>query len=398
MTRAEYLAATPEERQAAVIRAVAADARNRRLLSPAEAMNVLTVGSLDDDDSEPDPKTDWSLAYESPGLPSPLNAQGMGYRRSIKPEIMAPGGRVAVRTKGDHQGAVLDLYQGPRPPGQLVAAPGQDPGRLDSVRYSRGTSNAAALTSRSAGFYRDLLESLRDEPGGDVLASVPDSVWLKALLTHGCSWGDGGELLEEILRTDDRRGEYREYATRLVGYGCLDPKALAACTPFSVTALSGGVLRVDQGHLHRIPLPPSLSGRRCHRRLAVTLAWLSPVNPRHQGWRRAELWFTPDPNRPARSRDPLTPLGLSRSEADWRAVQRGTLQHEVFEGEAATAFVDGECCDIQVSCRADAGACEESVPYALVTTLQVAEELGVEIYDEVRVRVQEARVVVAPSG
>ena len=47
-------------------------------------------------------------------------------------------------------------------------------------------------------------------------------------------------------------------------------------------------------------------------------------------------------------------------------------------------FVADTNLDIQVSCRADAGALEQEVPYALVTTLEVAEEIDVEIYDEVR--------------
>jgi hypothetical protein len=49
-----------------------------------------------------------------------------------------------------------------------------------------------------------------------------------------------------------------------------------------------------------------------------------------------------------------------------------------------------------VSCRADAGELDEEVPYALVTTLEVAEEVGVIIYDEVRTRIQ-AQIRIAPG-
>ena len=44
-------------------------------------------------------------------------------------------------------------------------------------------------------------------------------------------------------------------------------------------------------------------------------------------------------------------------------------------------FVDGDNLESQVNCRADAGGLDEEVPYALVTTLEVAEEVGVMIYD-----------------
>jgi hypothetical protein len=71
------------------------------------------------------------------------------------------------------------------------------------------------------------------------------------------------------------------------------------------------------------------------------------------------------------------------------------VQHEILDGDRAAAFVDGDSLEIRVNCRPEAGALEEPVPYALATTLQVAEEIGVDIYEEVRVRVHAARVRVA---
>jgi hypothetical protein len=66
------------------------------------------------------------------------------------------------------------------------------------------------------------------------------------------------------------------------------------------------------------------------------------------------------------------------------------------DGDRATAFVDGDHLEILVSCRADAGALEDPVPYAVAVTLEVAEEIGVPIYDEVRARVQ-ARTRIRPQ-
>lgn len=73
------------------------------------------------------------------------------------------------------------------------------------------------------------------------------------------------------------------------------------------------------------------------------------------------------------------------------------MQHEVLEGDRAAAFVDGDNLEIRVSCRPDAGSLEDWVPYALATTLEISEEIGVDIYDEVRVRVHAARIRVAPG-
>ena len=55
-------------------------------------------------------------------------------------------------------------------------------------------------------------------------------------------------------------------------------------------------------------------------------------------------------------------------------------------------FVEGENLEIRVSCRAGAGALEDEVPYALAITLEVAEELGVDIYDEVRAAIHAIQV------
>lgn len=379
---------TPEEVQNHVVQAVAADARHRRLLSPAEAVNGLTVGSVHHDASTAPPPPQWVQPYDSSSLPSPISAQGMGYRRAIKPDVLAPGGRVVVQQHlGSTTNAALDVYDRTLAPGQAVAAPGRTPGERSAVWCTRGTSNATALVSRGAALLHQVLDELRGEPGGAIIDTVPRSVWLKALLTHAADWGTAGAVLDRILRTAKNNRQFKEYVTRLLGYGCIDVDRVRECTAYRATAISGGILAKDQSHAHRYPLPPSLSGQRGHRRLTVTLAWLTPVNPRHQAWRRADLWFAP----------PENPLRVDRQQADWRAVQRGTLQHEILDGDDASVFVDGDNLEIQVSCRADAGELEERIPYALVTSLEVAEDIGVPIYGEIRERVR-ARVEVTPSG
>lgn len=380
---------TPAELQGHIIRAVAADARHRRLLSPAEGVNVLTVGALHEDASDGSPSPLWLHPYTDKGLPSPINAQGMGYRRSIKPDVLAPGGRVVVQEYlGSAVSASLSLYDRTLPPGQLVAAPGGTPGDRNLMWHTRGTSNSTALVSRAAALLQDVLDELQGLPGSEIIDTIPRAIWLKALIAHGADWGPASAVLDTTLRASDKSRKFKEYVARLLGYGCFDIERVRECTAYRATAFSGGVLSEDQSHIHRFPLPPSLSGQRGHRRLTVTLAWLTPVNPRHQGWRRADLWFAP----------PKDLLHVERQQAEWRAVQRGTLQHEILEGDEAAVFVDGTNLEIQVGCRADAGALAEDVPYALVITLEVAEEIGVQIYEEVRVRVQErVRVAASPS-
>jgi hypothetical protein len=385
--RGDFDGLDPTGVQSHVLRAVAADARQRRLLSPAEGVNALTVGALHADASGDDLPIHWASPFTDIDLPSPINAQGMGYRRAIKPDVLAPGGRILVqRYLGSASNAVLDIYDRAQPPGQVVAAPGATAGDRSATRCTRGTSNATALVTRAAALLYDVLDELRDLPGGEILDTIPRAIWLKGLLAHSADWGPAGSVLGDILKTPQNSRHFKEYLSRLLGYGSIDVRRVQECTEYRATALSCGALAEDQSHIHRFPLPPSLSGHRGHRKLTITLAWLTPVNPRHQGWRRADLWFAP----------PSAPLNLMREQADWQATQRGTLQHEILTGDNAAVFLDDDNLEVHVSCRAGAGALENDVPYALVTTLEVAEEIGVPIYEEIRVRVQD-RVRVTPS-
>lgn len=386
--RASLAGLTAEELQEVIVRAVAKDARNRRLLSPSESVNVLTMGAVHADASDGLLPPNAIGPFVGQILPSPINAQGMGYRRAVKPEALALGGRVVLRQSlAATANASLELVGLTRSPGQRVACPG-GAGEVAASWFTRGTSNAAALTSRLGCELYDVLEELAGGEGGEVIDGVPRSVWLKALLVHSASWGVAGNTLEQILRTPQNKRQFKEYVTRLLGYGAIDGARVRECTQFRATALGGGALQADQAHIHQYPLPPALSGKRLWRRLTITLAWLTPIHATNQAWRRAALWFTPA----------MESLRVQRREADWQAVQRGTLQHEVLEGERASAFVDGDAIEIIVNCRADAGAVEEPVPYALAVTLEVEEGVGVEIYDEIRTRVQAARVRIAPNA
>src|SRR5690606_15663807 len=104
------------------------------------------------------------------------------------------------------------------------------------------------------------------------------------------------------------------------------------CSEQRATVLGFGELGDGDAHVFRLPLPPSLAAKREWRRLTVTLAWLSPVVPSAQKYRTASMWFEADAG----------DLSASRQAVDWRAVRRGTVQHEVFEGDGAVPFADGD--------------------------------------------------------
>ena len=62
-------------------------------------------------------------------------------------------------------------------------------------------------------------------------------------------------------------------------------------------------------------------------------------------------------------------------DADHYQVLRGTVQHEVLEGNSqVSAYQDGEHIVLHVTCKADATAhLDEKIPYGLAVTLEVEE-------------------------
>ena len=383
-----------EPKPAAIVEAVAGVQRHRRILSPAEAINVLSVGATAEDAGEPwqaHGSREYTLQLPD-GLPSPISGLGRGYRRIVKPDVLAPGGRVVfAATNGAEGTSVAPISPRRRvPPGHRVAAPSTNTGDITGVRYVSGTSNAAALVSRAALHIADAVADLRSEPNGEQLAHVPIALWLRTLLVHGGSWSaEATKLVERVLRTEANTYSFSDEVSALLAFGKIRTERVVACTAERATILAGGDIAADERYVHQIPLPASLNAHTGWRRLTITLSWFSPINPTHRKYRRAALWFEP----PGQSE-----LIVRRSGVDWRAARRGTLQHEVLEGDRDVINVQPDgALQIPVSCVADAGPLEERIPYAIAVTLEVAPGVNTRIYDEVRARIA-PRVAVQPSA
>ena len=372
----EVRALAADARQRLVIAAVAEDTRNRRLLSPAETLNGVTVGALHADGSGPGPGH--LVDPVATGMPSVISAHGPGYRRAIKPDIQLPGGRQLLSEDPAPPAGTVVLRPDTsrRAPGQRVATPGRT-GTLNATHHTRGTSNAAALGSRGAYFFYELLETLRARPEGAIPGDF-DAVLMKALLVHGSEWDGVFGSYEDALGRDHDRRTFRDYVARFLGYGRPEFGRVATGAEQRVTLLGFGSLADGEAAEFALPLPPSLSGVNVRRRVIVTLAWFSPINSRRQNYRVAHLWFGGVGN-----------IASRRSCADFRAVQRGTVQHEVFEGSDAVAYQDGDDLIVRVSCRSDAGDILQPVRFGLAVTLEVAEDvlLPIPIYEEVRERI-----------
>lgn len=364
-------------RRQKVIAAIAESVRHRKILAPSEAINVLTVGALHKDSSTPGASRLFD-PYGDSELPSPINGIGLGYRRSIKPEILMPGGRQLYDEKlgNTHSKATLQARGITIAPGQRVAAPGTS-GDVAQTCYRCGTSNAAALATRLAAQYYDLLAELRESDAQGILREDCIPTILKAMIVHGASWGDSEKAYRDVLKNDRNRRTIREHLARFLGYGAVDQFLLGGCTAQRATLLGCGSLADREAHVYSVPLAPRLNAQLVWRRLTITLAWLSPTEPANRKYRKAHLWFDP----------PKGELQVDRQNADWQAAKRGTVQHEILEGEKAAVFEEDGALQIKVNCRADAKSFDGEIPYGLAVSLQVKEGVNIPIYDEIRMRI-----------
>ncbi len=369
----------------------------RRPYSPAEAVNVVTVGSIHADASTPHVRDRRVDLLAGSRLPSPIGTVASGFHRSVKPDLFFPGGRqLYLEPFGNaHELASFSVSDTFNPPGQRVAAPGQAPLELRRTVHTRGTSNATALATRCGAQIAERLDGLRNEIGGERLSDAELAVLVKCLLVHGASWGSAAEALEAAFRglvteKNDVRRAWRELdrlKTRFLGYGEVIPERTLFCTDERVTALGWSHIEAEQGHVFRLPLPPALAATKVRRRLTVTLAWLTPTNPRHRSYRAAYLWCA----------FPEGKLGVRRAEMDSDTARRGTVEHRILEGDSIIAVVEGDTLDIVVSCKEDAGKLDEPVPYALAITLEVAEPLEVSIFEQVQERIR-PRIEIEPRS
>lgn len=370
----------PVTLDSAVRRSLHTDARHRRMISPAEAINALTVGATHADASQAmppasvlDPLLEGSVASYSPF--------GSGFARSPKPELVAPGGRAVTLRPIDPTGDVTleQAFTEATGPGVRVAAPTQ-PGATNGTLFTTGTSNSAALATRSAIEVLDTLANLTndaDEP------SFPDEqyhpVLAKTLLIHSATWPeDAARWAEDLGANGNTR---RRLLTQYVGYGVLAPDRVASAAPKRVTLIGAGSIANNKRHSYRFPLPAGLATPVGWRRLIVTLTWLSPIVANTQKYRTASLSFS----------SPRDTLRIAPIEADHVMNGKGTVLHEVLEGRRAAGYTADASLSIDVDCRVRVGKLErgEGVRYGLAVTLEVGPDIQVDVHSQVRNRLRE---------
>lgn len=379
---------TADSARSAAIRSVYDAALLRGILPPGDALNALTIGATHSDGlGDIDvPDTAWDITHQDG--PAHYGATGPGVDRSVKPDLHHIGGRALyarpVTPPGGQETVAVELAQtATTGPGLQVAAPGRT-GATDNAVFTIGTSNATALVTREASRLYDILEAGTGDPEDTPL---PDPQYhpllVRALLAHASSWGEWEARLRRELGLTNQQA--RRHLTALLGYGRLNTDRLGTAATNRAVLVGGGLIARDQRHTYELPLPPSLRTRAEWHRFTITLAYMVPTVGQLNRYRGAKVYFA----------TPNTQLaGGDRIDAEHNSVRRGSLQHEIIQGTRAMVFGDDARFPIHVECMDDAqrlGA-GKTVRYAIVVSVETAEQTSTTIHDEVRARLrQQAR-------
>lgn len=375
------------EDDARLLQHVFANRRHRRLLSPGESLNAITVGAVGIDQATTPIPANAKPLPGRPDLPAAYSALGRGHRRSVKPDVLMAGGRQLYQRLPTADAPWTCLAR--HVVGQLVAVPGNVASRT-TTRLC-GTSNAAALTSRLAGLYAGTIaDVIAGSDNGEALANVPMAVLLKALLVHTADWHDEAfAFTKEALADWVEPSRAKDELAGLLGYGALRGERGLGCSAERATAIGGGYIFKDTRVRHRLPIPASLHAFTGWRRVTVTLAWLSPVNAGSRKYRVARLGL----DLPGEGN---TPLRVKAAQVHSGATTRGTVQHVVLERPRTAVNVGSdEEFEFYVTCAEEGGNLTEPVPYGLAASIEVQPGTGVAVYDEVQERLKPRVPIVA---
>ncbi|WGH92519.1 S8 family peptidase [Auritidibacter ignavus] len=371
--------------RSAALRSVYDAALLRGILPPGDALNALTIGATHSDglgDIEV-PDTAWDITHQNG--PAYYGATGPGVDRSVKPDLHHIGGRALyarpLTPPAGQETVAVELAQtATTGPGLQVAAPGRA-GATDNTVFTVGTSNATALVTREASRLYDILEAGAGDPEDTPL---PDPQYhpllVRALLAHASSWGEWEARLRSELGLTNQQARRR--LTAHLGYGRLDTDRLGTAATNRAVLVGGVLIARDQRHTYELPLPPSLRARAEWHRFTITLAYMVPTFGQLNRYRGAKVYFA-TPNTQLASGD--------RIDAEHNSVRRGSLQHEIVQGTRAMVFGDDASFPIHVECMDDAQRLRagKTVRYAIVVSVETAEQTSTTIHDEVRARLRQ---------
>lgn len=383
-TGAAFEAADAGHRATSMVTALHAVMGERRIFSPGETVNGLTIGACNQDAVMPAERAlARALIDPYPGhvTANPSSTLGPGFARSVKPDILMPGAREHLQVVRNHAHIDVRPALASRGAGLKVAAPPSG-GRENLDGYTNGTSAAAALASRTCHRIHDALEETYGEEFLR-LAPVHRAVLLKALLVHPARWPrDVSELIKATVGPWGRgqASKQKDNIRRFLGFGCVEADDAVACAADRATFFATGLLPRDRIITIEVPVPQAISGKAQPHSLSATLAWFTPVSPGRKSYRSCRLKIL----KPAE----IGALGVAAHgwQPDENQTNRGTVFSRCWAGDDAPVVTPNMTIPLIVQRDPDQGAAvDDPVTFALAVTIEMPGEVA--LYNEVQARV-----------
>lgn len=343
--------------------------------SPAEALNVITVGGITPD-SDPLRGSPDRRVVAPRRAPSPFCCSG-GIKNVVKPELVEVAGNMVFD-------ALINRWIGNDPGLQVLTT---SPRFLAEgpLGFVHGSSFSAPKVSHLAG---RLLERYPE--------ATPNL--LRALLVQSARLPSGVANWE------------KSKAMRLCGFGLPDLDRALFCRPQRATLFYEGDIVPDEVKLFDIPVPPDFAMAKGEKAITATVAFDPPVSVVHRDrpagihltWRMArgdvsqstvEAAIAEEAEREVA--DTATSFGHKTKKAFWtgtlpiRPQQRGTLQKNVFSWKRG---VYGDTYRLAVTAKAIRPAhAKTRQPFALVVSLECADD-AVNVFNLVRTRLGAGRI------
>jgi hypothetical protein len=379
----EFEGASADLRATETVRALGDVVSERRLFSPAETVNGLTVGASNEDAVSPAQRAA-ALANVDPfgddvRMANPSSALGPGFAQSVKPDVLLSGARERLRLVRTHAHIEVAPAKAARSAGLRAASPPRG-GFENAEGYTGGTSAAAALASRTCHRIHDAL----GEAYGDDFLRLPHiqrAVLLKALVAHSASWPSMSASLirSTIGPAGGHHALQKDNIRRFLGFGLVDPDDAVACASDRATFWVVGQLDRNKIASISIPVPVAIGGQARPHELSATLAWFTPTAPGRKSYRLVRLKLL-EP-------EELGTLGVTahRDQPDANQTNRGTVFSRCWSGSRAPVVRPNMSIQLVVQRDPDQGlAVDEAVPYGLAVTLAMPGV--VEVYEQVRQR------------
>jgi hypothetical protein len=375
---AAFLGADQADQACAVFRALDVAKADRRVLSPADNVNGLTIGAWHRDASqEVFPGVRPFAPYAGMNMPNLSSRLGPGLRRGTKPDVLFAGGRERVKFDPVADPPIIYPHELPSKYwGLKVAAPPKD-GEA-GLHFTLGTSAATALATHCAHRIFDALEEAYPQLVA-AMTLAERAVLLKALLVHSASWRGSNEFIRPIIDPDStlHHEHWRREVCRHLGYGFVDPEDAIACASDRATMWATGTLAPEASLTFDVTLPAILAANAGPREIRATLAWFTPILPGHLAYRAVKLKI---PSLEASSLE-AAGVGTTTGQPSNSQAESGTVVHRRWRDARIGDASVGNTIPVQVQRERDRGTpIDEAIAFALAVTIEMPG--AIQLYDQ----------------